>query len=94
MTSERRVVPRFSMTLEMQVDRQAATIRNFSSQGIYFETERKLAVAEEVTLIFQLGYAAVPGSQVACRARILRVEPRTVGFGVAATYENIAFQLP
>ena len=94
MHPERRLAPRYRVALEIRVNGSTAVTANLSNDGVYFETGLELASAQEISLIFPLGYAAVPGTRAACQARVQRVEPHAKRFGVAATYEAIAFEVP
>jgi len=92
--SERRSAPRYPVALEIGVNSSTGVTMNMSSSGVYFVTEHVLAPDQQVALVFPFEHAAPTGTRAACSARVLRVESRSPGYGIAATYEAITFQLP
>lgn len=65
---------------------------NLSSSGIYFRTDQPFAGGQEISLTLPFTHAGPPGTRVRCAARVVRVERLENGYGVAATYEPIAFE--
>ncbi len=62
---------------------------NVSSTGVYVEIACSLQLGQQVAFVFDFGHAAPGGTRAACAARVLRVDRRKKGYGVAATYEAI-----
>jgi hypothetical protein len=91
---ERRRGPRYPVDLEIRVDEGTAIARNLGGGGVYFETERLLSPGEEVVLVFPFEHAAPSGTLARCSARVLRVEKRVMGYGVAVTCEAVVFEMP
>lgn len=92
MTQERRRAPRYSIETTISVDGGSGRTIDLSSNGVFFETDRRFAAGDQVALTFPFEHAA-PGASVRCAARVVRVEPRGSLLGVAATYEPVAFSV-
>lgn len=101
MTTERRHHRRYDLSLPLTVRRadtgQAAEghTRDISSRGIYFLISEEVPSGCRIDLTVSLARAGVgePGSFVAARGRVVRVEPRSraseeVTVGVAAIIES------
>jgi hypothetical protein len=91
---ERRRSPRYPVDLEIRVDEGTGVARNLGSGGVYFETGRLFSPGEEVVLVFPFEHAAPSGTLARCSARVVRVETRAMGYGVAVTCETVAFEMP
>jgi hypothetical protein len=91
-TQERRRTPRYRIDATIAVDNGTGRTIDLSSNSVYFETARRFSPGEEVALVFPLEHSA-PGSCVSCTAHVVRVDPRGEQFGVAATYEPVAFSV-
>jgi hypothetical protein len=65
---------------------------DISATSVYFETDRRFTPGDQVAIVFPLERTG-PGASVRCAAQIVRIEPRGEGFGVAATYEPVAFSV-
>jgi hypothetical protein len=89
---ERRCEPRYPVAVEIKVDNGSGMTANFSGTGVYFETRERLSADDEITIVFPFHHA-VPGARASCSARVLRVDQRSDGIGVAASYEAISFEV-
>jgi PilZ domain len=90
--ADRRCALRYHIASSISVEDSPAVTENVSSMGVYFVTDRPLTADQEVLLVFAFDHAA-PETRVTCNGRIVRVERRPGGFGVAATYEAIGFEI-
>jgi hypothetical protein len=90
---DRRREPRYSMALIISVDDTGAVTMNMSSMGVYFVTGQPLAAGQEIQLGVSFKHAMPVRTRVTCSGRIVRVDGRPEGFGVAATYEPIGFEI-
>lgn len=94
MHPERRLAPRYPVTLQIKVNGGTGWTTNISSNGVYFETAHLVASNQEIAIVFPLEHAGPAGMLAECSARVLRVERVERGYGVAARYEAIAFEMP
>lgn len=92
MIQERRSAPRYRVDATIAVDGGTGRTIDISSNSVYFETERQLIPGDEVALVFPLERTG-PGGSVRCSGSVVRVDPRGERFGVAATYEPVAFSV-
>lgn len=91
---ERRRVPRYRLDAAIDVDGDTGRTVNVSANGVYFEIAHPLAPGATLALIFPFEHAG-SGASVSCSAEVVRVDAREDGtYGVAATYEPIAFTVP
>lgn len=93
MAQERRRMPRYRLETDIEVENGSGQTVDVSCNGIFFETSRRLVPGDEISLVLPFEHTR-PGSCVRCRATVVRVERRGGQFGVAATYEPVAFNLP
>lgn len=89
----RRREPRYPMASIISVDDAGAVTVNMSSMGVYFVTGQPLTVDQEIRLVLAFEHTTPAGTRVTCNGRIVRVDGRHEGFGVAATYEPIGFEI-
>lgn len=92
MTQERRRMPRYRIDAAIAVDGGSGRTIDLSSNSVYFETMSRLAPGDEVGLVFPFEHAT-PNASVRCKAHIVRVDVRGDMYGVAATYEPVAFSV-
>lgn len=92
MIPERRRVPRYRIDTAIAVNGGSGRTIDLSSNSVYFETGCRLAPGEEVGLVLPFEHAG-PNATVRCKAQILRVDQRGEMYGVAATYEPVAFSV-
>jgi hypothetical protein len=91
---ERRRSTRHPIDLEIRVNGGTAFAMNLSSGGVYFEIDAPLVPEQEIALTFPFEHAAPPGTRATCSARVVRVERRGARYGVAVSYDRIAFEVP
>ena len=85
---ERRLQPRFSAAIAIQIDGCAGVTTNISANGLYFLTEQPLTVGQQVPLVLPFVQAASAGVLATCTAQVVRVDTSDEGqYGVALTYE-------
>lgn len=93
MMQERRRTPRYRLDAEITVEGDAGRTIDVSANSVYFEVGRRYAPGATLSLVFPFEHAG-PGSTVKCAAQVVRVEERGDGlFGIAATYEPVAFSV-
>ena len=99
--ADRREARRFSMSLPMRVlvpearnKALRATTRDVSYRGLYFLSETKFEVGNEIDFVITLPQIVSPSGEVDihCRGQVVRVENRSNGhLGVAAKIERYEF---
>jgi hypothetical protein len=89
---ERRRTPRYRIDATIAVDEGTGRTIDLSSNSVYFESERAFAPGDRVALVFPFEHSGAAAS-VKCTAQIVRVDPRGQMFGIAATYEPVAFDV-
>lgn len=92
MTQERRQMPRYRIESTIAVGNGVGRTIDLSSKGVYFETAERLEPGAEIPIVFPFEQTA-RGASVKCSAYVVRVEPRGELFGIAATYEPVAFSV-
>ena len=83
---------RYVLALPVQLARGSGLTRDVSTGGVYFLTDQAYPLDSQLdlTLVFD---ATVPESpiQVQCHARVVRVELRSDGVGIAAAITSLSF---
>ena len=92
MIQERRRTPRYRLDATIAVADGTGRTIDLSSNSVYFETAQPFAAGDDVPLVFPLETSG-SGARVQCTARVVRVERRGEMFGIAATYEPVAFTM-
>lgn len=92
MTQERRRAPRYRVDATIAVDGGTGRTIDISSNSVYFLTDRQLVPGDELALVFPLERTG-PGASVRCSGLVVRVDQRGERFGIAATYEPVAFSV-
>lgn len=90
--SEQRHEPRHKGRLPVELGAGKGTTRDFSSSGIYFETNRTFALGQPIE--FNILLKRVDPEQavrVKCQGKILRVEDNGSMMGVAAAIDSYKF---
>ena len=89
---EQRGHERFPVELRIRLERGAGVVHNVSAGGIYFVTDVRLEIGEELT--FQLEFPHAPGGCIAatCRAHIVRTEIRNTQYGIGASISAFEFR--
>lgn len=100
MTEERRIMPRLSLQVPVVLifpesgTRFDGRTRDLSSSGVFFYTDAPVTEQQEVELLMTFPSELTRSSiQVACLARVLRVErdPVAANTGVAAAIQKFDF---
>lgn len=86
-------MPRYRIESTIAVEGGIGRTRDLSSKGVYFETALHLAVGDTIAIVFPFEQTG-QGASVKCSASVVRVERLGERFGVAATYEPVAFSVP
>jgi hypothetical protein len=69
--------------------------RDFSSSGIFFETDRSFSPGQPIEFTIMLEYADPAGPiQMKCRGEIVRIEESGQKIGVAAAIHSYSFEEP
>lgn len=90
--SERRAAARHRGKLPVTLNGAKGITRDFSSAGIYFETDRSFSLGQPIEFNIMLKYADPQGHvQVKCKGEIVRVEKNEEQIGVAATIDSYSF---
>ena len=89
---EQRKHERFSADLTIRLDRGKGVVQNVSAGGIYFITDVRLRLGQELT--FHLEFANAPGGCIAatCTARVVRTEIRNRQYGIGASISAFEFR--
>ena len=76
----------------VQLARGSGLTRDVSAGGVYFLTDQAYRLDSQLDLTLVFG-ATLPESpiQVQCQARVVRVEPRSDGVGIAAAITSFSF---
>jgi hypothetical protein len=81
---ERRIAPRFSLTLAVILDDSKGATRDISATGVFFTTPQVLTVGAPITFELELPHADPRGVlRVGCGGTVLRIEVVDDAFGVA-----------
>jgi len=92
-SSDRRRDRRYPMASVISVDDARAVTVNLSGTGVYFVTDQPFTAGQAILFVVTFEHSTPAGTRVTCSGRILRVDGRPDGFGVAATYEPIEFEI-
>lgn len=92
MFQERRRAPRYRMDSTISVNGETGRTIDVSATSVYFESRHRFTPGQQVAIVFPLERTG-PGASVRCAAEIVRVEMRGELFGIAATYEPVAFSV-
>ena len=89
---EQRRHERFSAHLKIRLDRGEGVVHNVSAGGIYFITDVRLDIGQELT--FQLEFPHAVGGTIAatCTARIVRTEIKSRHYGIGASISAFEFR--
>ena len=92
MVQERRRSPRYRIDSTIAVNGGTGRTIDISATSVFFESRRRFTPGEQIAIVFSLERTG-PGASVKCAAEIVRVEPRGEMYGIAATYEPVAFSV-
>ena len=91
--SENRQVPRHQGKLPVNLNGGKGITRDFSSSGIFFETDRSFSPGQPIEFTIMLEHADPAGPiRMKCRGEIVRVEESGQKIGVAATIDSYEFE--
>jgi hypothetical protein len=94
MDVERRLAPRYPMTVPVEMEAGSGATLDVSSTGVYFVTDAAVLPDQEISFTILFEHAVDSGAVVTCRGRVVRVERRAdERLGVAATYEPLEFHM-
>jgi hypothetical protein len=90
---DKRQEPRHQGKLPVELETGQGVTRNFSSSGIFFETDRSFSTGQiiDFTLILEHVDPASP-VRLKCRGTIVRVEEIGQKIGVAAAIDSYTFK--
>ena len=92
---ERRQAPRLPIAIPVELEGGTGLTRDVSVSGVFFETDRRLVLGEQIRLTLVMGRLS-PDSPVRlqCEGRVVRVERREmqVRQGVAVAIESSRFK--
>jgi hypothetical protein len=90
---ERRSTPRFKGNLPLEVGKGRGMTRDFSAQGVYFETDQPLSVGEVIQFAIPIEHSDLAHPfHIRCQGEVLRVEPTGEKVGVAVTIHSYSFE--
>jgi len=91
--SEKRRAPRHQGKLPVKLKGGKGITRNFSSSGIFFETDRSFSPGQPIEFTIMLEHADPAGHiRMKCQGEIVRVEESGQKIGVAATIDSYEFE--
>jgi hypothetical protein len=91
--SEKRRVPRQQVKLPVNLEGAKGITRDFSSSGIFFETDKSFTPGQPVEFTIVLEYIDLKGPiRMKCRGEIVRVEKSGQKIGVAAAINSYSFE--
>ena len=90
---ERRRAPRYSGKLPVKLERGWGVTRDFSSVGIFFETDQSFSVGEIIGLVLEIIHSDLGRSfRIRFQGIVLRVEPSGEKVGVSVAIRSYAFE--
>ena len=93
MESEKRRAPRHQGKLPVRLKDAKGITRDFSSSGIFFETDKSFTPGQPIEFTIMLEHADPAGPiRMKCRGEIVRVEESGQKIGVAATIDSYSFE--
>ena len=91
--AEKRRAPRHQGKLPVKLEGAKGITRDFSSSGIFFETDKSFTLGQPIEFTIMLEHADPEGPiQMKCRGEIVRVEESGQKIGVAATIDSYSFE--
>jgi hypothetical protein len=91
---ERRKAPRFQGRLDVELDKGTGVTRDFSTSGVYFETDRSFSPADPIEFFMNLEHTdLVPQACVRCRGEVVRVELMDEKTGVAVAIHSFRLKV-
>jgi hypothetical protein len=91
--SERRKATRFKGKIPIELRNGTGVTRDFSTSGVYFETDQSFAPAEPIEFFMDLEHSGLaPLVRVRCLGEIVRVEAAGEKTGVAVAISSYSFE--
>ena len=91
--SEKRQAPRHQAQLPVKFKDGKGITSDFSSSGIFFETDRSFSPGQPIEFTIVLEHANSAGPiKMKCRGAIVRVQENGGKIGVAATIDSYEFE--
>lgn len=91
-TKPNRSTQRYDVALPVQLSRGSGLTRDVSTRGVYFQTGQNYDLDSQIDFTLTFGtLEQTPPIQVRCRARVVRVEPRSDHIGIAAAITSVVF---
>ena len=92
-SGERRRVARYMGKLPVVLERGMGITRDFSSMGVFFETEQSFSVGELTEFVLEIDHSDLGHSfRIRFQGLVLRVEPNGGKTGVAVAIISHAFE--
>jgi hypothetical protein len=92
-SSERRQATRFKGRLPVELKNGTGLTRDFSTSGVYFETNQSLSRGEPIEFSMILEHTSLgPQIRLRCLGEIVRVVPIGEKTGVAAAIKSYRFE--
>ncbi len=92
-SSERRQANRFKGRLPVELENGSGITRDFSTSGIYFETDQSFSTRDSVELALCLEHLHLEHLfYLKCRGEVVRVEQGREKTGVAVTINSYGFE--
>lgn len=93
--SQKSRAPRHQGKLPVKLKDASGVTRDFSSSGIFFETDRSFTPGQSIEFTIMLDYADPAGPiHMKCRGEIVRIEESGPKIGVAAVIHSYSFEEP
>jgi hypothetical protein len=90
---ERRKATRFKGHLPVEFEKGTGVTRDFSTSGVYFETDRPFSPAEPIEFFLTLEHTDLGAKiRVRCFGEVVRVEPAGEKTGVAVAITSFGFE--
>jgi hypothetical protein len=90
---ERRKAVRFTGQLPMELKQGTGMTRNFSTSGIYFETDHSFSHLEPINFFLILEHTGFgPRVRIRCRGEVVRVETGGEKTGVAVAIHSYSIE--
>ena len=91
--SEKSRATRHKGALPVELKEGKGITRDFSSSGIFFETDKSFTPGQSIEFTIMLEYVGPKGPvSMKCRGEIVRVEESGPKIGVAATISSYSFE--
>ena len=92
-SENKRTVPRHKGKIPVKIKGAKAINRDFSSTGIFFETDRSFSLGQSIEFSIVLKYADPEGPiKLKCKGEIVTVEESGEKIGVATTMDSVTFE--